>query len=68
MKNRLRYLLTILILLTNTSFSQLNDYSYKIGLQTSYVAPQTYFESDGISLLFRPFVRFEFGRYLEKVK
>ena len=67
MKNRLRYLLTalILILLTSTSFSQLNDYSYKIGLQASYVAPQTYFESDGVSLLFRPFARFELGRYFD---
>ena len=67
MKSSLHYFLTILILilLTNTSFSQLNDYSYKIGLQASYVDPQNYFDNDGISLLFRPFARFELGRYFD---
>ncbi len=67
MKNKPHILLTaiLLMLLTTTVFSQLNDYSYKIGLQTSYVVPQTYFDSDGISLLFRPFARFELGRYFD---
>ena len=55
---------TILIF-SNTIYSQLNDYAYKVGLQASYVAPQTYFSADGISLQFRPFGRFELGQFFD---
>ena len=64
--NHQNYLIIIiLLLLVNTSFSQLNDYSYKIGIQGSYVVPNTFFTNDGTSLLFRPFVRLEMGQYFD---
>ncbi|VAX28387.1 hypothetical protein MNBD_IGNAVI01-2808 [hydrothermal vent metagenome] len=67
MKNKFYFSLTalLLFLLTNTAFAQLNDYSYKVGLQVAYVNPQTYFDNDGISLLFRPFGRFELGHLFD---
>lgn len=45
--------------------AQLNDYSYKLGVQGSYVAPDTPFESEGLSFQVRPFVRFELSRYFD---
>jgi len=41
--------------------AQLNDYAYKLGVQASYVSPDTFFEPDGISFQVRPFIRFELG-------
>lgn len=49
----------------SSSYSQLNDYAYKIGLQASYVSPQTYFTADGVSMQFRPFGRFELGQFFD---
>ena len=62
--------LLILTIVSLSMFSlninaQLNEYSYKFGVQASYVSPDTYFDADGLSLQFRPFVRFELGRYFD---
>ncbi len=67
MKKDFYFSLTALLFLlfSSTAFAQLNDYSYKIGLQASYVDPENYFDNDKISLLFRPFGRFELGHLFD---
>ncbi len=67
MKN-LKTMFLMLIFISSFSIevvAQLNEYGYKLGVQASYVSPDTYFDADGISLQFRPFLRFELGRYFD---
>ncbi len=67
MKKLKKLTLSILILigLASNLYSQLNDYSYKLGVQGSYASLDTYFWPDGLSYQIRPFVRFELGRYFD---
>jgi outer membrane protein OmpA-like peptidoglycan-associated protein len=53
-------MLFIFIFYANTN-AQLNDYSYKLGVQAAYVSPDTYFDPNGLSFQVRPFLRFELG-------
>ena len=57
--------IALLSIFSLNAHAQLNEYSYKLGVQASYVSPDTYFDADGLSLQFRPFVRFELGRYFD---
>jgi outer membrane protein OmpA-like peptidoglycan-associated protein len=54
------------IALQSRSEAQLRDFSYKIGIQTAhYVWTGNEFSDDGISLLFRPYLRFELSNYFQ---
>lgn len=57
--------LILVFLMTIETSAQLNEYAYKLGVQGSYVQPDTYFDANGLSLQFRPFLRFELGRYFD---
>ncbi|MBU1096560.1 MAG: OmpA family protein [Bacteroidetes bacterium] len=39
--------------------AQLRDYSYKIGVQGNYLMPANEFTPDGVSMMFRPFIRYQ---------
>ncbi|MDA3862163.1 MAG: OmpA family protein [Melioribacteraceae bacterium] len=58
------YFIILTIFSTNLN-AQLNEYAYKLGVQASYVSPDTYFDPDGLSFQVRPFMRFELGRYFD---
>ena len=42
------------LILSNQSYSQFKDYSFKLGLQGNYLLPGTEWTPEGASLLFRP--------------
>ena len=67
MKKTKLIILSILIMLglSSSMYGQLNNYSYKLGVQGSYASLDTYFWPDGISFQVRPFVRFELGKYFD---
>lgn len=67
MKNLKSILLIIIFVfsLSTGAIAQLNEYGYKLGVQASYVSPDTYFDADGLSMQVRPFLRFELGRYFD---
>jgi len=67
-KNNTIFILFFILFLSVATVNvnaQLNDYSYKLGLQVHYVMPANEFENDGVSMLFRPFARFELSHIFD---